>query len=314
MAGPRARWTERGSPTCARDRALDAVRGGARSGLAQPERGRPRDRVARSRPQPRVGHDDARSSIGPHRRCGAGRFPAPTAATAIGRAAARPCSADRAPTPFRRRTRPNRVSAEPVSNPSAGGRRGQAAGAARRPRTVRSPPLTAAWRRASGGRRRPSCSVSAIGPRRRSSSRSAISSPARAEQRHPAGRARSRRRGAASSPKPPAAAGRRADEQERQLAVTLVPGGNGGIGDQRARCRRRPPSRAGRRRRPAARPPRGARARADRWPRWPAVQRRVGRQDPRADAHRRGRLEHAQHVHESRRAAEVLDQRGERER
>ena len=115
------------------------------------------------------------------------------------------------------------------------------------------------------------------------------------------------RRGEESEPGP--GARRRADEQERQLAMALVPRGNRGVGDQRGGVGghggpEQPGAGAGR---PPSRRDPGQLAR-----RAGDVQRRVGEEDPHADAHRRRRLEHPQHVEKARRAAQVVDERGQR--
>ena len=96
-------------------------------------------------------------------------------------------------------------------------------------------------------------------------------------------------------------------EQERQLAARLVPDRHRGVGDQRAGVggQRQPEQRGGDlaprgRARPQRRSKACARPRRGRGP--------EAGEDPRADAHRRGDLEHPQHVQEALGHAEVGDQ------
>jgi hypothetical protein len=88
--------------------------------------------------------------------------------------------------------------------------------------------------------------------------------------------------------------------------MCLVPGGNRGVGDQ-GRCVGRHPSaqQAGTDTGRATGPRSEVEHVTDRAP---GGERTVDEQDPDADAHRRARLEHAQHVQEALRASEVVNQ------
>jgi hypothetical protein len=91
-----------------------------------------------------------------------------------------------------------------------------------------------------------------------------------------------------------------------------MPGRHGGVGDQRRRIGRNcgtkqtGPDAGG--------PTDQRRAPGDRRRARQVVEWRIRRQDPRADTHRRRRLQHPQHVHKSLRPPEILDQRRERNR
>ena len=100
-----------------------------------------------------------------------------------------------------------------------------------------------------------------------------------------------------------------AREDERQLAVGLVPGGHGRVGEQDRGVRGHGgPERRG------AEPGRAADRRGDPGELGGRGQPGEGaerREDPRAHRQRRGRLEHAQHVQEPARAAEVVHERAD---
>ena len=112
--------------------------------------------------------------------------------------------------------------------------------------------------------------------------------------------------GSASRPRPPRRAGRRAGEQVRHLPVALVPGRHRGVADEGGGVGG--DGRAEQARAEGGRGPGGGQDPGHLGHRGGPGHRAVGGEQPGADAHRRARLEHPQHVDEPLRPAQVVHQ------